>query len=71
MKSKNIEMKKLFLTLLICCISFSDLLAQQNNGEMYVPLEIAYFPGYEYRIPWEIDFDKSTWINIFYVSVNI
>jgi len=64
MKSKNIEMKKLFLTLLICCISFSDLLAQQNNGEMYVPLEIAYFPGYEYRIPWEIDFDKSTWINI-------
>jgi uncharacterized protein YecT (DUF1311 family) len=31
---------------------------------MYVPLEISYFPGYKFRIPWEEEFDKHTWINI-------
>lgn len=55
-------MKNIFFSLLILLFAFN--VYSQNNEEMYVPLEISYFPGYKYRIPWEDDFDKHTWINI-------
>ncbi len=56
-------MKKLII--LFISLLFSSLqLFSQNEEIMFVPLKIAYFPGYDYRIPREEEFDKHTWINI-------
>jgi uncharacterized protein YecT (DUF1311 family) len=49
--------------IILCFIQFSLITFSQDN-EMYVPLEISYFPGYKFRIPWEEELYKDTWINI-------
>jgi uncharacterized protein YecT (DUF1311 family) len=54
-------MKKFCINVFILLFSLSAI-AQEE--EMYVPLEISYFPGYKFRIPWEDEFDKHTWIKI-------
>lgn len=55
-------MKKVLILLMITELLSVRLLAQ--DVEMYVPIEITYYIGYDYRIPWEIDFDNHTWVNI-------
>jgi len=41
----------------------------QNTKELFIPIKISYFPGYHYRIPWEEQMDKSTWIRILTYSL--
>jgi uncharacterized protein YecT (DUF1311 family) len=54
-------MKKFLINFLFLLF---PIIAIAQDGEMYVPLQLSYFPGYKFRIPWEEEFDKHTWIKI-------
>jgi uncharacterized protein YecT (DUF1311 family) len=57
---KTIKFKNI---LILCFVQFCLITFSQDN-EMYVPLEIWYYPGYKFRIAWEVEFDKHSWVNI-------
>lgn len=60
-------MRKLLFYLILLSIGANNINGQNRN--LFVPLELSYFPGYEYRIPWEEELGSDTWIRILTYSL--
>lgn len=61
-------MKGILFTLIFVEMVTLKIFAQQSE-ELYVPIKITYYIGYGYRIPWEVELDKSIWINFLTYSL--
>jgi len=49
---------------LVLLSSFVNMQAQESKDEYFIPIELHYFPGYKYRIPFEDKFDNDTWVRM-------
>lgn len=58
---------KTYLVIFFALLSLDSY--SQNSEELYVPIEIAYYPGYHFRIPWEEEQDKYTWFKVLTYSL--
>lgn len=56
-------MKKLILIYVLIKLLFTNLFSQ-NHEEMYVPIELSYYPGNYYKIRIEDDEFKDIWVRI-------